>query len=56
MLNRPKKLNTVSTKSTVAIFSPSLPFAPLFLNLAISNHGLSPCYVCFGHVMGIRGM
>jgi hypothetical protein len=27
-VNRPKKLNAVSTKSTAPIFSPSLPFAP----------------------------
>jgi len=55
MLNRPKKWNTVYTKSTVVIFPPSLPFAPLFLTLRylIPNHVLSPCYACFEHVMDI---
>ncbi len=33
MLNRSKKLNAVSTKNTVAIFFPHLPFAP-FVGLA----------------------
>jgi hypothetical protein len=33
MLNWPKKVNAVSTKTTAAIFSPSLPFAS-FVGLA----------------------
>ncbi len=49
MLNRPKIVNAISTKSTAAIFSLSLPSAPFDFYL----HLLGPCYACFGHVMGI---
>ncbi len=53
MLNRTKKLDAVSTKSTAAVFSPQSALCPLCFYLAIPNHILGPYYACFGHVMGI---
>ncbi len=56
MLNWPKIVNAISTKIIIAIFFLNLPFALICFYLMIPKHILGPCYACFEHVMGIKGM
>ncbi len=49
----------VSTRVLLQNSFPLLPFSTLcfiFFNLGIPEHILGPCYTCFDHVMGGRGM
>jgi hypothetical protein len=56
MLNWPKIVNAISIKIHIAIFSFNLPFGLICFYLMIPKHVLCPCYACFEHVMGIKGM
>jgi hypothetical protein len=52
-----KEIECNQYKRTAAVFSPSLSApCPVCFYLVIPKHDLGPCYACFGHVMGIRGL
>jgi hypothetical protein len=51
-----KEIECNQYKKNCCYFFLKSALCPVGFYLVIPNHVLGPCYACFGHVMGIKGV